>query len=228
MPEKNLGELYIVATPIGNLQDITLRAVEILGKIDWLLAEDTRITTRLLRRYNVKVNLKTFHEHSDEQKFSWVLERLQAGDKLALVSDAGTPGICDPGGKLVAFVRENLPETKIIPLPGASALTAVLSVAGISANQFVFLGYPPHKKGRQTFFKKIGCWEIRPIVFYESCYRFQKALDSLEENLIPEQKIFIGREVTKIYEEFFFGKIVEAKKYFTREKLKGEFVIVVE
>lgn len=228
MIEKNLGELYIVATPIGNLQDITLRALEIFEKVDWVLAEDTRVVVKIFSRYNLKKSLKTFQEHSDERVYSWVKKELSFGKKIALVSDAGTPAICDPGGKLVAFVRENLPEIKIIPLPGASALTVVLSVAGIYTNQFTFLGYPPHKKGRKTFFEKIAQLEIQPVVFYESCHRFAKTLDSLEENLGVNQKIFVGREVTKMYEDFFSGRITDAKKYFVDKKLKGEFVIVVK
>lgn len=227
MEEFIAGELYIVATPIGNLQDITLRALEVLGKADWILAEDTRVVSRLLARHGLKKSLKTFYEHSLEGVFDWIGEQLLLGKKMVLVSDAGTPGICDPGGKLVAFVREKFPTIKIIPLPGASALTTTLSVAGILASQFVFLGYPPHKKGRKTFFEKIAKQTIRPVVFYESCHRFEKALNSLEENLGVGQKIFVGREITKMYEDFFSGKISEAKKYFVDKKLKGEFVVVV-
>lgn len=228
MTENNSGELYIVATPIGNLGDVSLRALETFKQVDWILAEDTRVIAKLLARHEIKKSLKTFHEHSSEETFEWIKEALREGKKLALVSDAGTPGICDPGGKLVAFVRENLSETKIIPLPGASALVVALSVAGISADQFVFLGYPPHKKGRKTFFEKTARQEIRPVVFYESCHRFSKALASLEENLGSNQKIFIGREITKLYEDFFSGTIAQAKEYFVGKKLKGEFVIVVE
>lgn len=228
MPEKNPGELYVVATPIGNLGDITLRALEIFKTADWILAEDTRVVAKLLARYEIERSLKTFHEHSAQEAFDWAKDRLSEGQTLVLVSDAGTPGICDPGGKLVAFVRENSSETKIIPLPGASALTAVLSVAGVLANQFVFLGYPPHKKGRKTFFEKMKAFEVRPVVFYESCHRFNKALGSLEENFGSEQRIFVGREVTKFYEDFFSGRVSDAKEYFVDKKLKGEFVIVVE
>jgi len=228
MTENKPGELYIVATPIGNLGDVTLRALEVLKMVDWILAEDTRVIAKLLARYEIKKSLKTFHEHSSVETFDWIKECLREGKSLALVSDAGTPGICDPGGKLVAFVRENLPEAKIIPLPGASTLTTALSVAGISADQFVFLGYPPHKKGRKTFFEKMAEQKIRPIVFYESCHRFSKALASLKENFPASQKIFVGREITKFYEDFFSGTIVEAEEYFVGKKLKGEFVIVVE
>ncbi|MDP2918398.1 MAG: SAM-dependent methyltransferase, partial [bacterium] len=146
---------------------------------------------------------------------------------IALVTDAGTPGISDPAGKLVQFVRENLADVKIAPIPGPSALTAALSVSGIATNKFTFLGYPPHKKGRQKFFREMAQIKVRPIVFYESRYRLQKALSAMAENFGPDSKIIVASELTKMFEEVFCNPIREAQKYFVEKKGKGEFVIIV-
>jgi len=141
-----MGTLYIVATPIGNLQDITLRALETLKEVDFVLAEDTRITKKLLAHYDIKTPLISYHQHSKESVMEKTLTLLSEGKNLALAVDAGTPGVCDPGNELIAFLFKKNPETKIVPIPGPSALTALLSVAGIPMDKFLFLGYPPHKK----------------------------------------------------------------------------------
>lgn len=218
------GTLYIVATPIGNLSDITLRALETLKLVDAVLCEDTRVTGNLLKRYEIKKPTLSCHEHTDEKKLTQIVERLQKGESFAFVSDAGTPGLSDPGNRLVAFATlANIP---VIPLPGASALGAIVSVAGIDMREFVFKGFPPHKKGRETFFKSIVASDM-PTIYYESPHRVMKNLTLLSE-LAPETKVVIGRELTKIFEEVVRGTVGEAITYFTEhpEKVKGEFVVI--
>ena len=156
-----------------------------------------------------------------------IRDELKKGKTVALVTDAGTPGISDPGSKLVNFIQKELPATKIVPIPGPSALITALSASGVPSDQFTFLGYPPHKKGRQTFFKKIKEIETKPVVFYESPYRIEKAFNTLEEILGETKEIIVARELTKIYEEIFRGKINEARKHFQGEKKKGEFVLII-
>lgn len=218
------GTLYIVATPIGNLSDITLRALETLKAVDAVLCEDTRVTGNLLKRYEIKKPTLSCHEHTDERKLTQIVERLQKGESFAFVSDAGTPGLSDPGNRLVAFAV--LAGIAVIPLPGASALGAIVSVAGIDMREFVFKGFPPHKKGRETFFKSIVASET-PVVYYESPHRVIKNLTLLSE-LSGDVKVVIGRELTKIFEEVIRGTVGEAISYFTEypEKVKGEFVVI--
>lgn len=227
MTIKIMSTLYIVATPIGNLKDITLRALEILKSVDLILAEDTRVTSKLLARYEIHKPLKSYHEHSGEKIYLGIKNALEQGQNIALVTDAGTPAIADPAGKLIQFIRQNLPETKIVPIPGPSALIAALSVAGIPTNKFTFLGYPPHKKGRQTFFAQLAEIKNRPIVFYESRYRLQKALDNLAVVFSLEKEVIVASELTKMFEDIFQGNIEAAKKYFIGKKGKGEFVLIV-
>ncbi len=218
------GTLYIVATPIGNLSDITLRAIEILKSVDAVLCEDTRVTSKLLQHYALQKSMISCHEHTEEKKLLQIIERLKQGESFAFVSYAGTPGLSDPGNRLVAFAV--LAEVPVVPLPGASALGAVVSVAGIDMREFMFLGFPPHKKGRETFFKKIVSTEM-PVIYYESPHRILKNLELLE-SFSPETKIVLGRELTKIFEEVVRGTIGEVRTYFTEhtEKIKGEFVII--
>ncbi|MFZ2187053.1 MAG: 16S rRNA (cytidine(1402)-2'-O)-methyltransferase [Candidatus Moraniibacteriota bacterium] len=221
---KNSGTLSIVATPIGNLSDITLRALETLRSADAVLCEDTRVTGNLLKRYEIKKPTISCHEHTDEKKLAQIVERLRQGESFAFVSDAGTPGLSDPGNRLVAFAV--LAGVSVIPIPGASALGAIVSVAGIDMREFVFRGFPPHKKGRETFFKSVAASDL-PNVYYESPHRVIKNLTLLSE-LAPETKVVIGRELTKIFEEVIRGTVSEALRYFTdhSEKIKGEFVII--
>jgi len=222
-----MGTLYIVGTPIGNLKDITLRALEILKGVDLILAEDTRVTKKLLSYYGISKPLKRYDENVGRAIYSEVRERLQKGQNIVLVTDAGTPSISDPGSRLVAFIRQELPDVKIVPIPGPSALTAALSVAGVNADQFTFFGYPPHKKGRQKFFKELKDTEIRPIVLYESPHRIVKTLDNLAEVFGQNYKIVVCRELTKVYEEIFMGTVENALEHFRGERQRGEFVLII-
>ncbi|MEI8360696.1 MAG: 16S rRNA (cytidine(1402)-2'-O)-methyltransferase [bacterium] len=173
--------LYIVATPIGNLEDLTMRALRILGEVDFILCEDTRVTGVLLKHYKIETRMISYHQHSDDRKVAEILDILASGKNVALVTDAGTPGISDPGGKLVAAVIERFgDDIKVESVPGASAVTAALSISGIAADKFFFLGFPPHKKGRQTFIRKIIESEY-PVVVYESKHRIIKFLEELRE-----------------------------------------------
>jgi 16S rRNA (cytidine1402-2'-O)-methyltransferase len=173
--------LYIVGTPIGNLEDISLRALRILGEVDFILCEDTRVTRKLLEKYNIKTPTVSFHQHSNEREIEKLLGYLEEGRDLALVTDAGTPGISDPGGKLVEKVLEKFGEkVKIESVPGPSAVTAALSISGLPTDKFIFMGFPPHKKGRQTFIEKIFRNDY-PVVVYESKHRIIKFLEELRE-----------------------------------------------
>jgi len=191
-----MSHLYIVATPIGNLEDITLRALRVLKEVDFILCEDTRQTKKLLDRYKIYTLTLSYHQHSKLKKLDEIKELLKEGKNLALVSDAGTPGISDPGNKLVRFLADNKIDVKISPIPGPSAIISALSVSGFPTDNFVFLGFVPHKKRRQTFFKNL-VQEKKTAVFYESPHRIMKTLGSLKEYL-PEQEIVVCRELTKI------------------------------
>jgi len=219
------GTLYIIATPIGNLEDVTLRALRILGEVDVVFCEDTRVTRRLFERHNISTHLKSLNARTESAKVGEVLEHLKNGDLVAYVSDAGTPTVSDPGSALVAQVREGGINIEVIP--GASAVTAALSIAGVPASEFTFLGFLPHKKGRQTQLKEIA--EIkRTIVLYESTHRILKLLKELEE-YVGERQVCITRELTKIHEEVLCGNATElhTKLSETPEKQKGEFVVVL-
>ncbi|MDD3486975.1 MAG: 16S rRNA (cytidine(1402)-2'-O)-methyltransferase [Candidatus Moranbacteria bacterium] len=228
-----LGKLYIVASPIGNLEDITLRALRVLREVDLILCEDTRVTRKLLDRYKIKKPLLSYHHHSKLSRTEKIMEHLENGKDLALVSDAGTPGISDPGNRLIANLTPTLSlprrggegEVEIIPIPGPSAVATIASAAGISMDKFLFLGFPPHKKGRETFFREMAESKY-PIVYFDSPHRFFKNLELLEK-FKPNAKIVVGRELTKMFEEIQRGNIQEIKSYWKNKKnLKGEFVIV--
>ena len=223
------SKLYIVATPIGNLEDITYRGVRILKEVDVILCEDTRITKRLLTKYNIKTSTLSYHANSGVAKVEKIFKLLKDGRDLALVSDAGTPTISDPGVLLIKQIHEEFGnEVSIIPIPGASALVAALSAGGISSAQFTFLGFLPHKKGRETLFREIGDSK-RTVVFFESPHRMEKTLTALSKVLGENRQVVIARELTKIHEEFIRGSISEVNKYFTQnqDKIKGEFVVIV-
>jgi len=242
-----LGKLSIVATPIGNLEDITLRALRTLKECDVVYAEDTRVSAKLLARYEIKKPLQRLDATTELKKAEEIVERLEAGEHVAYVSDAGTPGVADPGSRLVKFVREsfslNLPSKKSLgspqtfpqkdlatitveAIPGASALTAALSVAGLDTSEFVFLGFLPHKKGRQTALKKIAASEYT-VVLYESPHRILKLLQELEK--VGIQQVTIARELTKIHEELLMGAPAELKKQLeAKGAARGEFVVLVE
>ncbi|MBI4119509.1 MAG: 16S rRNA (cytidine(1402)-2'-O)-methyltransferase [Parcubacteria group bacterium] len=222
-----LGVLYIVATPIGNLKDITLRALEILRNVDVILAEDTRVTRKLLNHYEISKPVFSYREHSSDAAYRHIAETLKGGKNVALVSDAGTPAISDPGSRLVAYLRSELPGVAISPLPGPSALVAALSVSGLDASSFTFLGYPPHKKGREKFFKQLAGLKVWPAVLYESPHRFQKTVAQLCNALTPKHSIVVSRELTKIHEEVWSGTLEAASRYFQGDHLKGEFVVII-
>ena len=224
----NTGTLYIVATPIGNLEDITFRALRILKEVDYILCEDTRTTKKLLNRYEIKTKTISYHAHSTSAKESSIINMLKEGNNLALVSDAGTPCISDPGVLLVANVRKELGvDAKVVPIPGPSAIISALSASGIPSSEFVFLGFLPHKKGRETLFKEIAISK-RTIVFYESTHRIMKTLVSLDI-YSPDCIVVIAREITKQFEQFIKGSPKEIISYFleNKEKQRGEFVVIV-
>lgn len=215
------GQLFVVATPIGNLGDITLRAKDTLASVDVVLAEDTRVTGKLLAALGINVRLESVHEHTDERKLRDVVARLIGGATMALVTDAGTPAISDPGGKLVAeAVRAGVVVT---PMPGPSAFVAALSIAGVPLDRFTFLGFPPNKKGRQTFFKEALALE-HAAVFYESTHRIEKTLEALAES---GRSLVVCRELTKMHETIYRGSATEIMSMLKETSSKGEFVIIV-
>lgn len=219
------GSLFIVATPIGNLEDITLRALRMLRECDAVLAEDTRVTKKLLAKYEIDKPAVSCHEHTDEAKLARLVEEMREGKSYAYVTDAGTPGLSDPGNKLVSLA--DAAGVPVSPVPGASALGAIVSVAGIDMREFLFLGFPPHKKGRETFFRRIASSDV-PTIYYESPHRVMKNLGLLG-SLAPDLNVIVGRELTKVFEETVRGTTGEVLGYFEANpaKVKGEFVIVV-
>ncbi len=219
--------LYIVATPIGNLEDVTLRALRVLKEADAILCEDTRVTAKLLQKYGIKTPTISYHSYSKLSKTEKIFKLLGENKNLALVSDAGTPAISDPGVLLVSQIRERMPDVQITPIPGPSAVIAALSASGLPSSDFLFLGFLPHKKGRETIFKEIA-ESKRTVVFYESPHRITKALASLKQHL-KSRKVAIARELTKIHEEIVFGTPEELLAYLNnnKEKIRGEFVVIV-
>lgn len=221
--------LYIVATPIGNLEDVTLRALRILKEVDTILCEDTRMTKRLCEKYDIPTPLMSYHAHSGITKVDTILNLLKEGKTLALVSDAGTPSISDPGMLLVRQIQKTFGDSvKIIPIPGPSALTAALSASGLSSASFTFLGFLPHKKGRETLFREIA-GSKRMVVFYESPHRIQKTLTALLHLLDSSRRVVIARELTKIHEEFIVGSIQDVlTRLIGSDAVRGEFVVMIE
>ena len=224
----NSGKLYIVATPIGNLSDMTFRAVEILKSVDCILCEDTRMTKKLLDHYEIKNKTISFHSHSKLARTNDIITMISEGKSLALVSDAGTPCISDPGVMLVAEIQKHFgPDVIISPIPGASALISALSASGLPAHEFSWKGFVPHKKGREAFFRDVAEIETT-VIFYESVHRFMKTLESLTA-IIPDREMVVAREITKMFEEFKRGTTTEVFNYYTTnpDKVRGEFVIMV-
>ncbi len=219
------GLLSVVATPIGNLEDITLRALRILKEADYILCEDTRVTGKLLKHYAIETKMKRYDAHASDKTNDDVLADLAGGKHLALVSDAGTPGVSDPGVFLVA--RARAAGVRIDAVPGASAVTAAFSIAGLPGNQFSFLGFVPQKKGRQSFFNDLELYE-HPVMFFESTHRILKTLETLHE-IYPGAVVLLGRELTKMHEEMLQGTPAEllAGISATPVKQKGEFVVIV-
>ena len=217
------GKLYIVSTPIGNLKDITLRAIETLNEVDFILCEDTRVTSVLLKQYNIIKQLISFNAVSEIKKIPLIIERLQNGQSYALVSDAGTPAISDPGIRLVSeAIKEGI---QVITIPGATALIAALTVSGLPTDSFVFEGFLPQKKGRQKKLKELS-EEERTIVVYESSHRILKLIDELVE-YFPERYVVVCRELTKKFEETWRGFPTELKEKMNEKTIKGEFVVVI-
>ncbi|MFZ5559266.1 MAG: 16S rRNA (cytidine(1402)-2'-O)-methyltransferase [Patescibacteria group bacterium] len=219
-----MPKLFIVATPIGNLKDISLRALHTLEEVDLILCEDTRVTKKLLDYYNIKTPVESYHQHSKIKKINYIIDLLKQGKNLALVSDSGTPGISDPGNKLIEILVIQLPKIEIIPIPGASAIATLASISGFPMDKFIFLGFPPHKKGRQKFFKEVAEYKY-PVILYESPYRILKTLKEL--NNFGNFDIVVGRELTKMFETIYRGEIKDVISQLEKSKIKGEFVIVI-
>jgi len=221
--------LYIVATPIGNLKDISQRALEVLNEADLILAEDTRHSRNLLNFYNIKKPIISYHQHSKRSKLQEIKRHLISGKKIALICDAGTPGISDPAGKLVRYLSKEIPKIKITPIPGPSALIAALSVSGFPANQFLFAGFPPAKRKRKRFFKEALKYP-GTIVIFESPHRLRKSLDALAEEMKTQRQqreIFLIKEISKRFEKCWRGEVTEVFGLLKEKKLQGEFVIVL-
>jgi len=217
--------LFLVPTPIGNLGDFTIRGLEVLKQVDTILAEDTRTSGTLLRHYEISKPLQSFHIFNEHKKLTGLIQRMQSGEKMALISDAGTPGISDPGFLLV---RECLKAgLKIESLPGATALIPALVNSGFPTDRFVFEGFLPHKKGKQTTLKRLA-EEERTIVVYESPHRLVKTLEQMVEFFGESRMVSVSRELTKMYEETFTGTLVEVVTHFKSKEVKGEIVLVID
>ena len=229
-----MSALYIIGSPIGNLEDLSFRALRILKEVDLILCEDTRVTKKLLDHYGIKTQTLSYHQHSKLKKVEEIIQLLKEGKNLALISDAGTPGISDPGNLLVNEVINRLTDrVKIVPIPGPSAVTAAASISGFPMDKFIFMGFPPTKRKRKKFFEEMINSKY-PVIFYESPYRIMKSLKELEleaktYNLKPE--IVVCRELTKKFETTYRGTIKEVIEKINPpagEKIKGEFVVTVE
>ncbi len=257
-----VGTLYIVATPIGNRDDITLRALEILKSVDLIACEDTRHTGQLLAHYEIKKPLVSYFQHSKLSKVEYIIDELKDGKDIALVTDAGTPGISDPGQALIWKIREMANKSvvipakagiqavqmqpnfldpgshatvrddsagriKIIPIPGVSAVTAIASVSGMIEKEFYFAGFLPKKKGRQTKFKQLSNLDV-PVIIYESANRIERTLEDIKTYFGADAEIFIGREMTKMFEEYWQGNIEDVLNDLVNHQLKGEIALIVE
>lgn len=216
-------KLYIVSTPIGNLKDITLRALEILKEVDFIICEDTRVTGNLLRHYEISKELISLNAFNESKKLNYIIEKIEDGKTAALVSDSGTPTISDPGSRLISQAIKN--KIEVISIPGPSAVIAALSVSGLPTDSFVFEGFLPQKKGRQKKLKQLAD-EDRTIVFYESVYRIEKLIDELVDYM-PERYLVVCRELTKKFEETWRGYPSDIKSFISDKTIKGEFVIIV-
>jgi len=218
------GTLYLVSTPIGNLADITYRAVHILKNVDLIAAEDTRTSGVLLNRYEIKTRMSSYHSYNVKTETSRLVQKLVDGMSIALISDAGTPGVSDPGFVLVqACTEANIP---IVPIPGASALLAALVASGLPTHRFVYEGFLPLKKGRRKRLDRLQ-EEERTIIIYESPHRIQRTVRELTEQF-GSRKCVMAREITKKFEEFFRGNLPELQEYIEGRKVKGEIVLLVE
>ena len=216
--------IYFIPTPIGNLEDITLRAISLLNEVDLILAEDTRVSSKLLKYFEIDTPYQSFHMHNEHKKVQSVLNQLKGGKRIALISDAGTPGISDPG---FLMVREALKEgVEVQCLPGPTALITALVQSGIPCDRFIFEGFLPPKKGRQTRLEQMAQEEMT-LVFYESPHKLLKTLDQLRIHFGADRSLAVVREISKLYESTFRGTIEEGLQFFQSHPPKGEFVIVV-
>lgn len=220
MQPNKRGQLFIVATPIGNLADLSSRAIATLKSSNLICAEDTRVTGGLLSKLSIATKMTTIHQHSDEADLNHIINQLNEGQDISVVTDAGTPNISDPGGQLVA--RAVAEDIEVIPIPGPSALIAALSISGFAADNFTFLGFPPHKKGRETYFRELALIE-HTIVLYEATHRIEKTLAQLPQDRL----LVVCRELTKLYETTYRGTAVEVLTELAKTSKKGEFVVVV-
>jgi 16S rRNA (cytidine1402-2'-O)-methyltransferase len=221
----DMSKLYLVPTPIGNLEDITLRSLRILKEVSLILAEDTRTTGNLLKHYEIKNRLQAFHIHNEHQVLKSIVERLLAGEEMALATDAGTPAISDPGFLLVRECLKN--NIEVESLPGATAFVPALVQSGFPTDRFFFEGFLPHKKGRQTRLKELAAMPYT-LIFYESPHRLIKTLEQFSEFFGPEIPVSVSRELTKIHEENVRGSLIEVIDHFkSKPAIKGEIVIVV-
>lgn len=226
-------KLYIVATPLGNLGDITLRALETLKAVPLIACEDTRVSQKLLSHYDIKTKTVSYHQHSSTGKVDFLLDKLAEVGEMAIITDAGTPGISDPGNLLVeAAVKKFGEQCEIIPIPGPSAIISLLSVSGLPTDRFLFLGFMPHKKGKETMIKRIIDSE-ETVIFYESTHRIIKTLEKMSELMMPggaitNRRIVIGRELTKKFETIYRGNLQQILEKLKADVTKGEFVVVIE
>ncbi|MDZ7742622.1 MAG: 16S rRNA (cytidine(1402)-2'-O)-methyltransferase [Bacteroidota bacterium] len=220
-----MGKLYLVPTPIGNLDDMSFRAVKVLKGVDYILAEDTRTSGNLLKHFGIETPMFAHHQHNEHKSVAGVIQKITEGNTLALISDAGTPGISDPGYLLVRECLEN--DIEVECLPGPSAFIPALVVSGLPCDRFHFEGFLPHKKGRQTKLKELAEKNCS-LVLYESPYRLVKLLEQIIEFMGPQRRVSVSRELTKVYEETIRGTAGEVLTLFLDKKIKGEFVVVIE
>lgn len=218
------GTLYIAATPIGNLEDLTLRVIRIMGEVQAVVCEDTRVTSKLLAHLQIKKTLISVHEHATTERMAQIIARLTRGEHILYACDAGTPGVNDPGGKLVeaAFAAG----ITVVPLPGPSAVTAAISACGFAMDEFTYVGFIPHKKGRETLFKEMAARET-PTICFESTHRIEKTLEAFTKFISPTRLLFCGRELTKLHETLYRGTIDEVRKALQATSQKGEFVLIL-
>jgi 16S rRNA (cytidine1402-2'-O)-methyltransferase len=224
-----MAKIFIIATPIGNLSDITFRAVESLKKVEAVFSENPRTTKNLLNHYDIKNNLYTYNQHSSDKVVDKIFSFLKEGKDIALVSEAGTPGISDPGSKIVSQIRESDLEAEIVPIPGPSALSTLLSVSGLGNDRFLFLGFLPNRKGRQKILNKI-IDSSYSVVLYESKHRFIKLLNELIDRKLNDRELIVGRELTKINESIYVDTVENLLNYFQKNiiKQKGEFTVIIK
>jgi 16S rRNA (cytidine1402-2'-O)-methyltransferase len=219
----NTGQLFVVGTPIGNLEDVTLRAISTLQSVDIILAEDTRNSKKLLDAHKIETKMISYHEHSNDKEIKKIIDLLLEGKDLALISDAGTPTISDPGYGLIRDCIKH--DIVIVPIPGVSAITAAMSVSGLPSDSFTFVGFLPQKKGRLKKIELLKKIE-NTVILFESPYRLEKTLNQLLEYL-GNRSVVVGRELTKLYEEVIRGNLIDVIKYFSKSKVKGEIVIMI-